>query len=709
MFKLLHGDLNVHSPVRKSIANKLLAADEDVLEYNTKKLRKLCVDDLRYVAKTGCLQRGCRLHAILAITAQNMSLDSGELESLNSMIKTAASTYTNMSLELLSSRVNARKTLTLAADGSRSLKDMKQVASSLANSSVLYQSLEMEAFVSDRWTPPGPAPNVVPYKAALVDPQVTLSKSARWAVKYNVILFKALRDNDSLASSGFSILHQSHMSVYLCCEVAGRTCQALLLEEHCSRTCATGEQSSAWLVPERLSFASSLRAIASVFEDLQDSSKKGIVLNIVKLKLCTKDAPQCTHLRQHVPRRLHYTILSAEPIATLRRRKEYTKRQRLENEAAGHALSAGDEALVDGDVDDEPHPELVRDLEQELYGECADDLLNDLDADWLSDQHNQDVQELDELNRKFVAAATERQLNSQQKSKSSSSEQRASHGDRQYEDEAGEEILRRILEQREDPADSAAAGSSTDHGHADILISDEQVDRALRRWADQLQLSLEACSLMSNQLESFEVDRLDTCLSGDIALLIIGGSDEVGAEACFVSWVKPLHDLAGRVVALDECGGAIFPSNFVPKQHFAGSILICPATGARVRKRRRDTMQESVCRLQAMFQCGLEGGSCALAADVFLSEDPMACAACGRDMSLLPLKRCSCCLMYWHDSCGKKAGQQTASFIATEDVTTLHRCGLCVADLPFTFLSLPELVVVMFACVCRRPRCKFYL
>ena len=144
LFGLLYGPIDVSSEAKRLIAGKLLKSDPEQLEHNTRKIRKICFDDLKHVSHSGCLPKGSLLHGILAISAQNLSLDAGELESLNSMIKTAASTYTNMSLELLSSRVNARKTLTLAACGSRTFKDLKSIAASLANVSPLYQGCEKE-------------------------------------------------------------------------------------------------------------------------------------------------------------------------------------------------------------------------------------------------------------------------------------------------------------------------------------------------------------------------------------------------------------------------------------------------------------------------------------------------------------------------------------------------------------------------------------
>ena len=72
----------------------------------------------------------------------------------------------NMSLSLLSARVNARKTMTLAVasaasganNSAQSLKIVRPIAASLAKSSLLYKSLmcDDELHSTYRWSPPEP-------------------------------------------------------------------------------------------------------------------------------------------------------------------------------------------------------------------------------------------------------------------------------------------------------------------------------------------------------------------------------------------------------------------------------------------------------------------------------------------------------------------------------------------------------------------------
>ena len=62
----------------------------------------------------------------------------------------------------------------------------------------------------------------------------------------------------------------------------------------------------------------------------------------------------------------------------------------------------------------------------------------------------------------------------------------------------------------------------------------------------------------------------------------------------------------------------------------------------------------------------------------------------GQDMTVSPLRRCSCCLLYWHDSCSKTAGSHVSGFLVTEEVRSLSQRDLYPADLPFTLLSFSQ-------------------
>ena len=95
LLRLLEKPLDRCLLARKDIARQLLDEDVGALESTTRKIRKKCPEDLQAVCETGQLQAGSCLHGILAMTAQQVKLDSGMLESLNSMIKVAVSHANN--------------------------------------------------------------------------------------------------------------------------------------------------------------------------------------------------------------------------------------------------------------------------------------------------------------------------------------------------------------------------------------------------------------------------------------------------------------------------------------------------------------------------------------------------------------------------------------------------------------------------------------
>ena len=85
----MNGKLSEPSRAKKAVAKRLLDQPNDSLEVTTCRIKVLCFDDLTNVAKTGVLTSGCLLHAILTTAAVHLKLDAGELESLNSMIKSS--------------------------------------------------------------------------------------------------------------------------------------------------------------------------------------------------------------------------------------------------------------------------------------------------------------------------------------------------------------------------------------------------------------------------------------------------------------------------------------------------------------------------------------------------------------------------------------------------------------------------------------------
>ena len=275
MFKLLEHPLDRELQSRKDVARLLLDAPEQELESTTLKIRARCRVDLEKARDDGILQPGSCLHALLSMTALRVKLHSGSMESLNSMVKTAMSCGNNarMTLELLSSRVNARKTLTMMSPGV-SLQDVRPVADKLARSSILYQGFETEVLQTQwRWTPPEPRP-LPPNNPAKHSPALTLGPKQRRAVPVHTKLRRALqlsRDRPVEDGRGFLVgVHigqvdtRGNAKVFLLAELSARVCW--LLQVLC------GADTELAVLPTTLTFVSALDVLAEARPD-KDSAR----------------------------------------------------------------------------------------------------------------------------------------------------------------------------------------------------------------------------------------------------------------------------------------------------------------------------------------------------------------------------------------------------------------------------------------------------
>ena len=265
MFKLLLEPLDKRQEERAGAANFLV-------EWQT-------------VAHTGCLELGSGLHCVLSMAALHLKLDAGSLESLNSMIKAsmASGNNSNMSLQLLSARVNSRKTVSMLAGGKTRLKDVRPVAEQLAKSSILFQSREEDVLIADmRYTPLEPK-NVLPANnPALHNPSLVLSAAEKWAVKANGELLKAAR-NFQQSADGCHILGMMLSGTASACtgvrmlaEICARSCWTLSLQlavapQTQQRTCFASS----------LLFTSSLTVLASQQTKVQQGSR--VTVSLCKL------------------------------------------------------------------------------------------------------------------------------------------------------------------------------------------------------------------------------------------------------------------------------------------------------------------------------------------------------------------------------------------------------------------------------------------
>ncbi len=85
------------------------------------------------------------------MAAYEIQLDAGALESLNSSLKSAMhlANNTNISLELLCSRVCMRRLVTMLSGGSSKLRVVRPILESLVSSARLYQGKEHDVLTEN--------------------------------------------------------------------------------------------------------------------------------------------------------------------------------------------------------------------------------------------------------------------------------------------------------------------------------------------------------------------------------------------------------------------------------------------------------------------------------------------------------------------------------------------------------------------------------
>ena len=747
MFRLLYGRLDQPSQLRKSIATSLIESADDVLDDVARKVRTMCMHELNHVAKTGILPAGSLLHGILAITALHLKMDAGELESVNSQIKsTIEQGSTMMSLELLSSRVNSRKTITMAVNGDTRLKHVKKLAEQLASTSTLYRGMESSVLMdSDRWAPPPPL-QMTTMKA---DVCMKLTSSEKWAVKYNSLLMKALRHHQSKNASaltfGFVITYPTHESLHMVAEITGRTCHSQRLEhaivsgasnvglheDRCqvlvdAQGCDDGHfvRQKLWWLPTEFQFTPSLTVLSDTFTDVEHSNKSGINIILVELKLCHP----ADSLRQG---RIQYVVGRSFFVATMYKRRPYTKKTNWNTHVTGPEVienHAGDDTIdgiaganmdtFDVDAADIQDDLEIEALERELAGNF-DDVLTELEQELKADEQGNDLFDLDEMNTKFVARAMSKQVESPFMDEDKIGNTRSDtipnldiDNDRSFEDVLGEELLQFLLEQEpgngDEPRENPSGTSEPSLARPVVQNLDEStINVALTHWMTALKSSFESCQTMSDGLRGFEGNRPEATLGHELTLLVHSnpcdvqrGDDEAFSscisEVSLVSWVKPFSKLQGRVVTLDEHNRVVYPSHFVPKQQFGNALVILPCSGARVRKQDREEVSSVVVRLQKMFSVALTSDDLAKELDFDDSHHSLcaSCIACGGDSSAGPLKQCACCLLWWHQSCEHQVLTYVGGFTRAHEVQLLCDTDMTISDMPFVFMSETELLIM---------------
>ena len=290
---------------------------------------------------------------------------------------------------------------------------------------------------------------------------------------------------------------------------------------------------------------------------------------------------------------------------------------------------------------DGEYEEDVREALSALHG------TDDCEDEPVSGQDRADIEDMENLHHRFLAAAAERAQEhgqpGQEQDGASAKGASGSVGSNEP-NETEEDLLERLLEGQDQPP---AASPGPDDAEIPCGLDAAAIDNALSLWASAVGKSSDSMQLMAKSLHTFDPCELDAQLNNQIALLVHSGGDAV--EIDFVAFVKPFRDLKGRVVHLDDQNRVMVPSNFLPKREFGGCVFVVPNAGARVRKKERDTVAPDALRLRSMFRTAFD------AVDGIQSlglEDESKCCVCGlAEQRGNPVQDCPCCLLKWHRRC----------------------------------------------------------
>ena len=276
-----------------------------------------------------------------------------------------------------------------------------------------------------------------------------LSSPLKWALKHNAKLLPLIHTHHQTAldsasttgivSTGFMIEFKFHNSVFLVCELTGRTCQVTALEQ-----CISGDQridgdlANTWAVSQSLEFMSSLEALSTAHADVKESGKHGLALHLLSLDR----VDTCSTVGEF---RLRYKIIEQDLVVIMRQRKEYKPRQpkpkpKPKPDTAGDPDpdtdhdSINDDAANDDDDDDDDNDSVgsTKSLDDSLELSLEESALNELrgdtheeddvldsgyisttdkrvTADDVLDEQSKDMIDLDSINAAFVASIIEKQ------------------------------------------------------------------------------------------------------------------------------------------------------------------------------------------------------------------------------------------------------------------------------------------------------------
>ena len=241
----------------------------------------------------------------------------------------------------------------------------------------------------------------------------------------------------------------------------------------------------------------------------------------------------------------------------------------------------------------------------------------------------------------------------------------------------------------------------------EVKLSLSAKNTALTSWHDAVRESVRALKNMV-ELESFRLwdhENVAGCLTPQLSLILCENQNTGGVEACLVSWLRPLKNLQGRRISLDDTSNVIYPSHFTEERSdFRRCYMVLPSVGARVRKQAREHVESWVLRLRDMYNTAADGGvqqelgePARCKGCMFQRDDSSSSSSVGAHRSDdLTLHKCALCLQHFHTACSEQMASTVDSFRLTTTITPLSEHGIEPGQIPFALLSLELIRTVLW-------------
>lgn len=680
------------------VARKLIDADPGSLEATARKVRTVCYSELEVIAVTGCIQADGRLRSALILAAVMLKVDIQELESVNSMIKIACARAGNnrISLELLSSRIGIRKTITSSTHGSTKFAALTSIASHLARSCFLhFDSHKSMIEDAERWR--ASCDVLVLRPTWDHNPDLKPTKDQLWAVKYNKLFTQRAKQHVKTDSHHVLVLvvaypdKDTHSGIveqlFGLCEIYGANTSVCRLKPFT----LNGVTMYQWDPDNEAPTQPTIRIIALLYDlsiqikRIRHTTRIGIELHSEVMRV------ECTYLCSH-----RAPDLLANVKAPYERKQKTSEDDMATLALEDNESEPSENEQDDGDDDDENDDgsHIASAVEKRLQRDDKfvrmllgwDDVSDDDDESESDSDNNlqerKDIDDAETLNTKIAAEVANKQLGwstAVMRTVDHKVEQLLQSGD--FGDKTASSVdleqdalLQEVFINPKSLCEPTCdMDMDTGHGFDQVSkalpVSEEMLDDAFTHWQVQLFKSCYAIKTRFNDSSAKVGRNRELSLVAMVDKVAQSSKSKSSSESCsggdvpepvaetmsihLVQWVSNESSRKGRSIRLDESACIICPVNYIQQaMSFQGCFIIWPAIGARVRKDYRQECPGLVLRVLRMYETAVSANVHETEKDLYFEQSSKShCAVCNGEGRMMVCAWCSCAV---HPECSEK-------------------------------------------------------